>query len=284
LRRPATADDAAAILAVAVARDIADVGEPDWSIQAVRDELAAAAEAVVVEESGEVVAFAMLNGVDARVVVHPDACARGIGTALREWAEERAAGDVIRQEGNGADPARIGLLERAGYRLADRYLRMVRELDGSEPEPDWPDGVVARALERGHDERAAYDVVSAAMRGVPGSTERSFEEWSARALGKRLTPELSLVAEAGGSGVGVLLAERDEDRDGLVDYLAVAPAWQGRGLGRALLRAALAGFAAAGLRRVVLWVHGDNESATALYSAAGMHVSFSGDRWVKRLR
>lgn len=283
--RPASADDAEAILAVGVARDVADVGEPDWSIEAVRDELAGASDAVVfTDESERVVGFALLTGIDARVAVHPDACGRGIGTALREWAEEHANGELLRQETMGSNGAANALLEAAGYERTDRFWRMSRELDGSEAAPDWPADVIVRPFERGRDERAAYELVSDAMREVPGSTERTFEEWSARALGERLSPELSVVAEgADGALAGLALCERWDDRDGYVDYLAVAPAWQGRGLGRALLRAALAGFAAAGLTRGILWVHGDNESATALYRGAGMEAAFTSDRYLKRL-
>jgi mycothiol synthase len=278
--------DAEAILAVGVARDVADVGEPDWSIEAVRDELAGASDAVVATDGdGAVVGFALLTGIDARVAVHPDACGRGIGTALREWVEERATGDVLRQETMGSNDAANALLEAAGYERTDHFWRMARELDGSEQAPDWPAGVAVRPFERGRDERAAFELVSEAMRDVPGSTERTFEEWTARALGERLSPELSLVAsDADGAMAGLALCERWDERDGYVDYLAVATRWQGHGLGRALLRGALAGFASAGLRRGILWVHGDNESATALYRGAGMEAAFTSDRYVKRLR
>ena len=283
--RPAVADDAEAILAVAVARDVADVGEPDWSIDAARDDLAASEHAVVVAEaSGSVIAFAFVNGIDARVAVHPDAEGRGIGAYLRDWVEERASGDRLRQEVMSPNRAAAALLEAAGYEATYRFWRMVRELDGSEAAPDWPGAVAVRAFERGRDERAAYELVSDAMRDVPGSTERSFEEWTARALGERLVPELSLVAEAGGAMAGIVLCGRHDPGDGYVDYIAVAREWRGRGLGRALLGAALAGFATAGMSRGVLWVNGANESATALYRSAGMEVAFTSDDWVKRLR
>jgi ribosomal protein S18 acetylase RimI-like enzyme len=73
------------------------------------------------------------------------------------------------------------------------------------------------------------------------------------------------------------------ERDGYVEYLAVAEEQRGRGLGKALLQAALAGFARAGIERAVLWVNGRNESATRFYRNAGMEVAFSADRYEKTL-
>jgi mycothiol synthase len=285
--RPATAGDAEAILAVGIARDVADTGEPDWQLEAARDALAAAQDTVVVADAGRaVVAFAMLTGVDARVTVHPDACGRGIGAWLRDWVEERARErgvTQLRQEVMTANDEARALLEESGYSLADSFWRMARRLDGREPPPRRPSGVTAREFVRGRDDRAAYELVSQAMAEVPGSTERTFEEWTARALGEVLAPDLSVVAEAGGAMAGLALCERWGEGDGYVDYLAVATPWRGRGLGRALLAEALAGFARSGMRRGLLWVHGSNESATRLYRSAGMEASFRADRYVKPL-
>jgi mycothiol synthase len=290
--RPLTLDDAESVLAVGIARDVADTGQPDWSLEAVRDELShpnldlERDGLVVADGGGTVVAFAVVNGIDARVVVHPDAEGRGIGAHLSGEAEQRARGRgaaVLRQEIMSANERGRDLLVTAGYELEQRYWRMVRDLDGSERAPDWPGGVSVRNFERGRDERAAYELVSTAMAEIPGNTERTFEEWTARALGNTLAPELSAVAEdAGGAMVGITLCERWED-GGYVDYIAVAAAERGRGLGRALLLSTLAAFAAAGMERGILWVNGRNESATRLYRSAGMDVSFSADRYVKPL-
>jgi len=273
---------------VLLARDVADVGYPDFTLEDLHADWATPGldlerDAWVVERpGGEIVASALLLGDDALIHVHPDACGRGIGSFLAAEAERRATGDALRQEVMTSNRAAVELLERVGYEHDQRYWRMVRDLDGSEaPRP--PEGVEFRALRLGPDDRGVYELVSEAMREIPGNTERTFEEWSGRTLGSALAPELSLVAEAGERLVGVALCERWEDGDGYVDYLAVAGDWRGRGLGTALLHAAFAGFAAAGLRRGVLWVNGRNESATRLYRQAGMEVAFSADRFVKRL-
>src|SRR3954470_24179828 len=110
--RTAGSADAEGILAVGIARDIADLGAPDWTIDDVREELAAADRAWVVEDgSGRVIAAALLTGGEARVLVHPDACGQGIGTHLRETVEEAAApGTVLRQVVSGSNDAARALL------------------------------------------------------------------------------------------------------------------------------------------------------------------------------
>jgi mycothiol synthase len=291
--RPPTPSDAEAILAVRIARDLADVGQPDWTLGDVRDEMAHPRVdlerdgLVVTDAAGEVVAFALLIGADARIAVHPDAERHGIGGFLSEQVERRAraaGAAMVRQEVMSANGEARSLLEAAGYEIEQHYWRMERVLDGGAPAPAWPAGIGVRLFERVGDDRAAYALVSAAMADIPGNTERTFEEWHSRALGESLAPELSTVAYAGdGSIAGIALCRRWDDGDGYVDYLAVAHQWRGRGLGRALLAASMRRFAGEGMRRAVLWVNGGNESATRLYRNAGMEVAFRADRYVKRL-
>src|SRR5919205_1996824 len=95
LRRPVPAD-AEAVLAVMLARDVADIGYPDFTLEDLRADWSTPGvdlerDAWVVEEpGGAIVASGLLMGDDALVYVHPDACGRGVGTALREAAEARA--------------------------------------------------------------------------------------------------------------------------------------------------------------------------------------------------
>jgi mycothiol synthase len=275
--RRATGDDAEAIHAVAAARDIADVGRPDWTLDDVRAALARGGIAAL--DGDRIVGFGLASGSDAKVEVHPDACGRGIGTALREEVERRAGGPAIRQEIMSANSAARELLEAAGYTRDDRYWLMVRELEEAERPAYWPAPASPRRLQRPADDRAAYELVSAAMRDNPGNTERTFEEWSERALGAGLEPELSTIVD----GSAIALCQR-RDGEGYVDYVAVARESRGRGLGKALLQESFHLFAAAGLGRAALWVNGRNEFATRLYRAAGMDVALSADRYVKCLK
>jgi mycothiol synthase len=281
ITRTPAAEDAEAIFAVAHAADLADAGVTDWSLADVRNELPHSDGLVVCDGEGTIVAFALVHDIDAHVEVHPRARGTGIGTRLLAEMETRANGDVIRQEIMSSNSQARALLEAAGYEQEQRYWRMERALDGTEPRPNWPNDLPLRRFERGRDDHAAYELVSEAMSDIPGDTERSFEQWCVRALGEGLAPELSTVA---GEMAGIALCRRLGPQEGYIDYVAVDRAGRGRGLGRALLAESFARFAAEGMTRAILWVNGVNETATRLYQGAGMEPTVSGDRLVKRLR
>jgi ribosomal protein S18 acetylase RimI-like enzyme len=83
-----------------------------------------------------------------------------------------------------------------------------------------------------------------------------------------------LVAEVDGAVTGYVklgaTTELESNRHVFAIWgLAVDPAYQGRGLGRALLDAAAREAAARGARRLTLRVHGPNAAARALYAACG---------------
>lgn len=279
--RPTTPGDAQGILAVGIARDIEDLGHPDYSLDDVREELAEAERAWVVEgEAGEVVAAAMLAGGDARVLVHPDACGQGVGTHLRELVEAAAPpGAVLRQDVGGSNDAARTLLEAAGYRTEQHFWRMVLELDVAPPPVAWPEGVSVREYAPA-DAPAAHALVQDTFAGIPGNVARGLEEWR-----RPFAPELSTVAFATGRSLaGAVLCERWQDGgQGFVSYIATALDWRGRGLGRALLVDALTRMRATGLNRAGLGVNGRNRSATALYESVGMRVEWGADRYEKRL-
>jgi mycothiol synthase len=279
--RTATKADAEGILAVGIARDVEDLGYGDWAVEDVLEELDEARAARVVTEGSRVVAYALLEGGDIRLAVHPDACGQGIGTQLREWAEAHSEG-VVRQEAAGSNDAARRLLEGAGYEATQHYWRMVRELDTPVPEVPLPAGVELRPYEPGPDDRAAHALVQDTFTDIPGNVSRGFEEWRALAVGRsQFAPELSTVA---GAFAGVALCERwEEDGQGYVAYLATARDWRGRGLGRALLAESLEKMRAAGLPRAALSVNARNESATRLYESVGMKVAARSDRYEKRL-
>jgi ribosomal protein S18 acetylase RimI-like enzyme len=81
----------------------------------------------------------------------------------------------------------------------------------------------------------------------------------------------------------VVLVNRWEDGQGYVSHLATARDQRGRGLGRALLAAALVKMRDEGLPRAALDVNGRNESATRLYESVGMRVGSRAERYDKQL-
>ena len=289
--RPPRPDDAPAVLELIVARDVADLGRPDYTLEDVRADWAAPGidpvrDAWLAEEDGAALGYALLDDRGAALITVPPAHeGRGVGTALREAAEARALerGEaLIRQYVPTSNPpARAGLLA-AGYWPAYSYFRMRMELDAA-PEP--PAGVVVRTFSRGLDDAAVHALVEEAMAGVPGNEPRALESWQAAKVDKEgWDPALWLLHEDAGGLAGVVLCERWEDGVGYVDHLAVAARSRGRGLGRALLLHGLAALRDAGLTVVELSVQGENAGATRLYESVGMRAVWTIERWEKPLR
>jgi mycothiol synthase len=273
--RPPTAEDAEAVLELIVARDLADLGEPDCTLAELQEEwglaeVDLARDAVVAEdEDGSLVGYAIVRSVGAQVTVPPPQMGRGIGTALLRWAEEHGR---HRQWVAERDTAGHALLERNGYRLTRHYWRMERDLAAPVETPAPPEGIRLRALEPRADAEAVHAVDSAAFAAVPDYRPMSLAAYTEEQLERHdLDPGLSLIAEREERLAGFLLSRRsDEDGVGFVDALAVHPDEQGRGLGTALLLTAFAAYRAAGLRTAQLMVASDNPRALRLYERAGM--------------
>jgi len=81
-------------------------------------------------------------------------------------------------------------------------------------------------------------------------------------------PGLSRVATDGSAIVGVALCGHD-GRRGHIYHLAVAPAYQGRGLGKRLLNECLEGLRRAGLKRVIIMVADDNRRGGEFWKRGG---------------
>ena len=87
----------------------------------------------------------------------------------------------------------------------------------------------------------------------------------------RVNPEWFLIAEAGGTVVGSVMAGYEGHR-GWINYLAVAPGRQRGGMGRALMAAAEERLRAAGCPKINLQVRPDNRGAIAFYERLGFAV------------
>ncbi len=87
----------------------------------------------------------------------------------------------------------------------------------------------------------------------------------------KVNPEWFLVAEAGGQVVGTVMAGYEGHR-GWINYLAVEPARQRGGLGRALMAEAEQRLRAAGCPKINLLVRTDNTGVIAFYRRLGFAV------------
>jgi mycothiol synthase len=283
--------DAHRVLDLIVARDIADLGHPDYTLEDVQADWAApgielARDAWIAEEDGVALGYALLDDRGAALITVPPASeGLGIGTLLREAAEARALerGEaLVRQFVPASNEGARAQLMAAGYWPAHSYFRMRMDLADAPPAPaDLP----VRSFSRGPDDAPVHALVEEAMAGVPGNEPRSLESWQAAKVDKAgWDPSLWILHEDAGGLAGVVLCERWEDGVGYVDYLAVAPRVRGQGLGRAMLLHGLAALRDAGLRIAELSVQGENASATHLYESVGMRPVWAIERWEKALR
>ncbi len=225
--------------------------------------------------------------------VHPRHRRRGLGSLLLRLAESRAselAGNavghppVIANWVQHAARDAADLLERSGYRHTRSFYRMAIDLDGPPREPDWPEGVTVRTLERGVDDRAVYAVMTEAFRDHWNHSELDFEAWRTRRMdAPEMDPSLWFLVEADRRLVGGSLCATDGE-EGWVETLGVLRAARRTGLGMALLLHSFAELWRRGKRRVVLTVDAQSlTGATRLYERAGMRVDRRYDRYEKEL-
>jgi ribosomal protein S18 acetylase RimI-like enzyme len=135
------------------------------------------------------------------------------------------------------------------------------------------------------DEEGLRTALNEAFGGDPFFHEVSpaqFREFYLRTQG--FDPSLWLLAWDAGELAGFVLAFPKRSGDtalGWVQSLGVRPRWRHRGIGEALLRAAIGRLHARGLRAVGLGVQADNQTgALRLYERVGMQAVSRIDNWV----
>ncbi len=274
------------------ARDRADIGEVDYTLDDLREEWGAseidlAADTCLVELDGSIAAYAIVHPRGTRVAVAPVFEGRGIGAELLRWVEARErerAGRPHRQWIAQTNRHATRLLLDAGYTLARSYWRMSLALGDAQP-PCAPPGLVLRSLDVDRDAVGIHAVDALSFAATADYEPMALEVFCERHLHPHdLDPELSRIAERDGTVVGFLLARRwTEEGIGFVDVLGVHPDHQRQGVGSALLRAAFARFAAAGLDRGELGVASDNPDARRLYDRLGMRPRFQSDTYEREL-
>jgi mycothiol synthase len=285
--RPPGPDELVDVHRLIAARDTADLGRVDFTLDDLRDEWAmadfdAAADARVAEDDGgELLGYGAVDRRGALVVVPPEHEGRGVGTALRQFVEarERALGRPVHRQGvAAANAAAAALLRDAGYALIRSYARMVRALSAVRATGPGasPPGITIRSFDRDRDARMVHAIDDATFMGAPDYLPESFGVFCGAHLDVHdFDDEASLVACRDGELTGFLLARRwTAERAGFVNILAVRPEDQGRGIGSSLLRTAFAIWAAADLAEAQLGVSLVNPRALRLYQGLGMH-----ERW-----
>jgi GNAT superfamily N-acetyltransferase len=213
--------------------------------------------------------------------IRPGPAAEDVEAAIFAWAAgrfqeldaERSRPLPYWVEAPEDDLPRLALLARHGYTLDDdyRYVLFSRHLRGSEAPPlppvTLPDGFAIRPL-AGMREVDAYAEVHRRAFASRAMTAA----WRARTLRMPgYVPELDLVATApdgrlAGFCVGWLAPERQVAQ---IEPIGVDPAFQGLGLGRALLQEMLQRFTTYGAEQAQVETDSGRSPARGLYEAAG---------------
>jgi mycothiol synthase len=283
--RPPGLEDAPAVFELVVARDIADLGAPDYTLDELYDDwqrgdFDVRADALVAESSdGRIVGYALVRHPGTVGVVAPDYEGRGIGTRLLNWIErrDRECGRERHRQGIAAGNERArALLLAAGYRPERGYWRLALALDDLTATCPPPLGVHLRPLDVDADAVAVHVLKELSFAANSDYRREPFEAFCEDHLRVHdLAPMLSCVAQLGDTKVGFLLARCwQEEQVGFVDLLGVHPDHRGHGLGTALLCNAFAAFVGAGLREAQLGVADDNPAALKLYQRCGMTPKF----------
>jgi mycothiol synthase len=172
---------------------------------------------------------------------------------------------------------RIALYETVGLQLLRNRPHMAYHPLENLAHPPVPPGIQVRPYSRGQDDRSAVDTLNQAFADDWEFVPVTIEQWSLWLNSPQWRAELNLVASQGNQVVGLCLCVVNEERiewlgrrDGYVDTLCVRPSFQRKGIGTALLLAALQALRTAGMVSASLDTDEDNPTQAArLYESVG---------------
>jgi mycothiol synthase len=242
---------------------------------------------VVVAPAGDIVGVAWLwEGetieTTADHYVHPDHRGRGLGGALLDAVEQRAAelaaaGPATRAGlvvwCQATDGARRAAFDERGFVKVRESFEMRIDMHEPPEPPVWPAGIVVRPLRVGRDERPVFEADQEAFAEHYLFEPATFAEFHLRAFERPYSdPGLWLLAWDGEQVAGYVMAVIRDD-GALVDGIAVRRPWRRRGLGLALLQAELRLVWDRGQTVLRLFVDAQNTTgAVGLYEKAGLRV------------
>ncbi|NYJ75925.1 mycothiol synthase [Allobranchiibius huperziae] len=229
---------------------------------------------------GELIAIAVSDASRAsyELVVRPDHRRNGYGASLLDLVVNQVSEEgAARVWAHGDLPTARSLATSHGLHVVRELWKMARPVDG-EPgieEPSLPTGFASRRFEPGADDEAWLGVNARAFAHHPEQgrmtladlRERMDQDWfdpTGLLLIEDVTGERPVLAASHWTKI-----EPPGAAEGEVYVVAVDPAYQGRGLGRAVTTLGLAHLAAAGVRTIDLYVEGDNAPAIATYRGWG---------------
>jgi mycothiol synthase len=253
-------DEQAEVIGIAEAAEAADGASP--LDEAARMALADGRATVVVADGG----FALVHDGDLSLAVHPDARGRGVGAGLLRRTAAYDGGLTAWSHGN--HPAAARLATAYGWQRVRDLWVMRRPASVPLPALEVPADLTIRGY-RDTDADAIVAVNAAAFAHHPEQGAMDAENLARRMAEPWFDPAGLLVAEDASGVLGFHWTKQHDARQGEVYVVGVAPAAQGRGLGRLLTLAGLHHLAGRGVEEVLLYVESDNAPAVAGYSRLG---------------
>ena len=256
-------------------RDPESHPESNWWVVVAPGGLVAAVAWVWPETAGEVTADHY---------VHPEHRGLGLGDALLDIIEARAAELPARRPDGSArtlvvwcedsDAVRRRSLDARGFSAIRQYFEMAIDPRDELPPAPWPAGIEARAFRPGVDDRRVWEADIEAFSEHFLFEARGYDEWRLHHLeAGDSDATLWWLAWDGDELAGYVIPVNGEHGAQIGD-LAVRKPWRGRGIGRALLRAAFTTLRDRGYAVARLYVDAQNvTNAVRVYEAAGMHVA-----------
>jgi mycothiol synthase len=211
--------------------------------------------------------FALLHDGDLSLAVHPEHRGTGVGTDLLGRVRESYAGPLVAWS-HGDHPAAARLAASHGWeRVRDLWV-MRRPSSLPLPPLEPPVGVTIRSW-REDDAADVVAVNAAAFADHPEQGAMDEANLARRMAEPWFDPAGLIVAEDTSGVLGFHWTKQHDDRVGEVYVVGVAPAAQGRGLGKVLTLAGLHHLVGLGVDEVLLYVESDNAPAVAVYSRLG---------------
>lgn len=221
----------------------------------------------VAVENGRLAGYAAVS--PTQDLLHAAAAAVA-GDALLAVAVERAREcglNAIRVVVSVADEPLHALVRRHGFERETEILRMWKTLDGSDPDPVWPDSITVRTYEPSDATNVKQLLDDAYLAWDASYVPMAHDDWVRwMTEDADFDPAVWWLAEGDVGLAGCAL----HWRTGWVKDLAVRESHRGRGLGTSLLLNTFGEFARRGIARVGLKVDAGNPTgAIRLYERLG---------------
>lgn len=240
---------------------------------------------IATDGRGQVVGYAHLDATDlvdgpsAELAVDPEARRHGLGRQLIEELIAHSPDGRLRLWAHGEHAGAAELARGMGFRHSRILWQMRRSLFAPLPRAQFPADVVVRPFRVGVDEKAWLDLNARAFAQLPDQGSWAGPDLERREREPWFSAEGFLMAWRGERLVGFhwtkVHGRQADDTEhhhhpiGEVYVVAIDPAEQGTGLGRALTLAGMHHLRSLGLSEAMLYVDATNTTAIALYEALG---------------